>query len=64
MDLISQLFLVVMVDTDNTQHTTDDDRRTSPRVWHKLPTGELRKSVNIEKLEKGFSEKTIIVFYI
>ena len=25
MDLISELFLVVMVDTDDTQHVTDDD---------------------------------------
>ena len=31
-----------MVDTDNTRRTTDDKRRTMPRVWHKLPTGELK----------------------
>ena len=24
------------------QHTTDDRRRTTPRVWQKLPTGELK----------------------
>ena len=24
------------------QHTTDDGRRTTPWVWHKLPTGELK----------------------
>ena len=30
-----------MVDTDDTRRTTDDGRRTTPRVWHKLPTGEL-----------------------
>ena len=29
-----------MVDTDDTRRTTDDGRRTTPRVWHKLPTGE------------------------
>ena len=23
------------------RHTTDDGRRTTPQVWHKLPTGEL-----------------------
>ena len=31
-----------MVDTDDTQRTTDDGRQTTPRVWHKLPTGELK----------------------
>ena len=30
-----------MVDTDDTRRTTEDGRRTTPRVWHKLPTGEL-----------------------
>ena len=30
-----------MVDTDDTRRTTDDGRRTMPRVWHKLQTGEL-----------------------
>ena len=47
-----------MVDTDDTRSTTDDDRRTTdagrwtPRVWHKLPTGELKivKTVNVPKL--------------
>ena len=24
------------------QHTTDNGRRTTSRVWHKLPTGELK----------------------
>ena len=47
MDLISELFLVVMVDTDGVQRTTNDGRRTTPRVWHKLPTGELKKPVII-----------------
>ena len=32
-----------MVDTDDTRRTTDHERRTTPRVWHKLPTGELKK---------------------
>ena len=31
-----------MVDRDDTRRTTDDERRTTPRVWHKLPTGELK----------------------
>ena len=30
-----------MVDTDDTRRTTNDGRRTTPWVWHKLPTGEL-----------------------
>ena len=25
------------------RHTTDDGRRTTPWVWHKLPTGELKR---------------------
>ena len=44
MDLISSLFLVVMVDTDDTPRTIHDGRRTTPRVWHKLPTGELKSN--------------------
>ena len=31
-----------MVDTDDTRRTMDDGRRTTPGVWHKLPTGELK----------------------
>ena len=31
-----------MVDTDDTRRTTDDGHWTTPRVWHKLPTGELK----------------------
>ena len=31
-----------MVDTDDTRRTTDDGRRTTSRVWYKLPTGELK----------------------
>ena len=40
-----------MVDTDDTQHTTADEHRTMPQVWHKLPSGELKihkKSTNQE----------------
>ena len=33
------------------RHTTYDGRRTTPRVWHKLPTGEL-KSRQPEKRSK------------
>ena len=36
-----------MVDTDDTRRTSDDGRRTTPRVWHKLPTGELKSDVII-----------------
>ena len=32
-----------MVDTDDTRRTIHDGRRTTPGVWHKLPTGELIK---------------------
>ena len=31
-----------MVDTDERRRTTNDGRWTTPRVWHKLPTGELK----------------------
>ena len=34
-----------MVDTDDTRCTTDDERRTTLLVWHKLPTGELKKEI-------------------
>ena len=34
-----------MVDTDDTR--PHDGRRTTPRVWHKLPTGELKNTLNI-----------------
>ena len=36
-----------MVDTDDTRRTTYDGRRTTPRVWHKLPTGELKKFTGV-----------------
>ena len=29
------------------RHTTYDGRRTTPRVWHKLPTGELKKLTGV-----------------
>ena len=28
--------------THDVRRTTNDGRRTTPRVWHKLPTGELK----------------------
>ena len=40
-----------MVDTDDTRRTTDAGRRTTPRVWHKLPTGELKI---ILRFKRGF----------
>ena len=42
-----------MVDTDDTRRTTDDGRRTTPRVWHKLPTGEL-------KIIEAFNDSVIV----
>ena len=42
-----------MVDTDDTRRTTDDGRRTTPRVWHKLPTGELKNMPPKKKLSRG-----------
>ena len=36
-----------MVDTDDTRRTIHDGRRTTPGVWHKLPTGELKKPVPV-----------------
>ena len=33
-----------MVDTDDTGQTMDNGRRTTPGVWHKLPTGELKSN--------------------
>ena len=32
-----------MMDTDDTRRVTTDGRRTTPQVWHKLPTSELKK---------------------
>ena len=36
---------------------TDDGRQTTPGVWHKLPTGELKM------LPNGFSENKIAMIY-
>ena len=36
------IFLVVMVDTDDTRRTTDERQGTAPGVWHKLPKRELK----------------------
>ena len=41
-----------MVDTDDTRRTTDDGCRTTRRVWHKLPTGELKITENVNKPSK------------
>ena len=30
------------------RHTTYDGRQTTPRVWHKLPTGELKIKTKFE----------------
>ena len=49
-----------MVDTDDTRRTTDDGRRTTPRVWHKLPTGEL-KSHNLSENNLNDLEMTLKV---
>ena len=46
MDLIAYIFLVVMVDTDDTQRIIHDGRWTTPGVWHKLPTGELTRCMS------------------
>ena len=50
-----------MVDTDDTRQTTNDGRRTTPRVWHKLPTGELKNKFNIVHLGQ---EKNVLVLVI
>ena len=44
-----------MVDTDDTRRTTNDGRRTTPWVWHKLPTGELKDT----EMSTIFSTTTI-----
>ena len=53
-----------MVDTDDTRRTTDNGRRTTPWVWHKLPTGELknRSSVCLTAKANGIKLKPFIVF--
>ena len=37
-----------MVDTDDVRRTADDGRRTTPRVWHKFPTGELKTDLRTD----------------
>ena len=48
-----------MVDTDDTRRTMNDGRRTTPRVWHKLPTGELKIKYDNDK-HLSFKVKKII----
>ena len=55
-----------MVDTDDTRRTTDDGRRTAddgrrttPRVWHKLPTGELKNGMEPPKVTNKHPEISI-----
>ena len=48
-----------MVDTDDTRRVTDDRRRTTPRVWHKLPTDEPIKT-NKTALEKAHLKGTTL----
>ena len=38
------------------RHTTDDVRRTTPGVWHKLPTGELTKKHQKVKVKNKTTE--------
>ena len=45
-----------MVDTDDTRRTIHDGRRTTPGVWHKLPTGELKIQTGFIKLVKEVLE--------
>ena len=41
-----------MVDTDDTRRMTNDGRQTMPRVWHKLPTGELKMCLKQSKMSQ------------
>ena len=50
-----------MVDTDDTW-TMTDRRRTTPWVWHKLPTGELKISVHVTQSNKLFTILNDILF--
>ena len=36
------------------RHTTYDRRRTTPRVWHKLLTGELKNGIQVRSGEIMF----------
>ena len=61
-----------MVDTDDTLRTMDDGRRptnaghlTMPRVWHKLPTGELIiKIINLFIVKNTNSQNIAGLIYI
>ena len=54
-----------MVDTDDTRRTTDDGRRTTPRVWHKLPTDELIIILYSNELQEiNISELCLINFVV
>ena len=52
-----------MMDTDDTRRTTNDGRRTTTRVWHKLPTGELKmiSKLDLEPKVQGHSKKQKIL---
>ena len=52
-----------MVDTDDTRRTMDDGRRTTPGVWHKLPTGELKtlSKLDLEPKCQGHSRNQKIM---
>ena len=41
-----------MVDTDDTRRTIHDGRGTTPGVWHKLPTGELKIELKVLEVRK------------
>ena len=43
-----------MADTDDTRRTIDDGRPTTPGVWHKLPTGELKILFMFIRIEQSF----------
>ena len=50
-----------MVDTDDTRRTIHDGRRTTPGVWHKLPTGELKiKAFRLKSQKKLVTELPIL----
>ena len=47
------------------RHTTYDGRRTTPRVWHKLPTGELIIILYSNELQEiNISELCLINFVV
>ena len=52
-----------MVDTDDSRRMTDDERRTMPRVWHKLPTGELKSTKKIVYTRKAFCSDMHSVYF-